>query len=127
MRVMEPAAGAGGMVIATAEAFAGEGINYQQAMHATCIDIDATAVHMAYVQLSLLHIPAIVMHGNALSLEQWGYWLTPAHILGFWDASAREEQKDKADHAVPAMPEAVMQQAGEVAAVQTGTGQLTLF
>ena len=97
VRVMEPAAGAGGMVIATAEAFRDEGINYQQAMHAICIDIDATAVHMAYVQLSLLHIPAIIIHGNALSLEQWGYWLTPAHVLGFWearlkrDASARQE------------------------------------
>lgn len=88
VRVMEPAVGAGGMVIATAEALRDEGINYQQAMHATCIDVDATAVHMAYVQLSLLHIPAIVMHGNALSLEQWGYWLTPAHVLGFWDASS---------------------------------------
>ena len=133
VRVMEPAVGAGGMVIATAEAFAEEGINYQQAMHATCIDIDATAVHMAYVQLSLLHIPAIVMHGNALSLEQWGYWLTPAHVLGFWDArlkrdaSARQDWCEKADHAAPAMNEAVMQQVREVAANQTGTGQLTLF
>ena len=94
------------MVIATAAAFAEEGINYQQAMHTTCIDIDATAVHMAYVQLSLLHIPAIVMHGNALSMEQWGYWLTPAHVLGFWDArlkrdaSARQDGCEKAEHAV---------------------------
>lgn len=133
VRVMEPAAGAGRMVIATAQAFAQASINYQQAMHATCIDIDATAVNMAYVQLSLLHIPAIVMHGNALSMEQWGYWLTPAHVLGFWDArlkrdaSARQQQEEKADHAVPAMPEAVMQQAREVAADQIGTGQLTLF
>ena len=121
------------MVIATAEAFRDEGINYQQAMHATCIDIDATAVHMAYVQLTLLHIPAIVIHGNALSLEQWGYWLTPAHVLGFWDAklkrdaSARQDWGEKADHAVPAMPEAVLQQVREVAAVQSSTGQLTLF
>jgi len=133
VHVMEPAAGAGGMVIATAQALQDEGINYQQAMHATCIDIDATAAHMAYVQLSLLHIPAIVVHGNALSLEQWGYWLTPAHVLGFWnarlkrDASAEQEQGEKADHAVPPMPEAVKQQVREVVAVQTGTGQLTLF
>lgn len=133
VRVMEPAVGAGGMVIATAEALREEGINYQQAMHATCIDIDATAVHMAYVQLSLLHIPAIIIHGNTLSLEQWGYWLTPAHVLGFWDAklkrdaSTRQEPEDKAEHAVPSMPEAILQQAREVVVVQTGTGQLTLF
>jgi len=133
VRVMEPAVGAGGMVIATAQAFADEGINYQQAMHATCIDVDAAAVHMAYVQLSLLHIPAIIIHGNALSLEQWGVWYTPAHVLGFWDAklkrdaSAGKEQAEKADHAVPAMNEAVKQRVREVAAVKAGTGQLTLF
>jgi type I restriction-modification system DNA methylase subunit len=39
-RVHEPACGAGGMVIAMAEAFHDAGLNYQQAMHATCIDID---------------------------------------------------------------------------------------
>lgn len=133
VRMMEPAVGAGGMVIATAQAIANEGINYQQAMHATCIDVDAAAVHMAYVQLSLLHIPAIIIHGNALTLEQWGVWLTPAHVLDFWaaklkrNASAGQEQAVKADHAVLAMNEAVKQQVCEVAAVRAGMGQLTLF
>jgi hypothetical protein len=133
VRMMEPAVGAGGMVIATAEALVDEGINYQQAMHATCIDVDAAAVHMAYLQLSLLHIPAIIIHGNALTREQWSYWVTPAHVLGLWnaklkrDAGAGQEQAKKADHAVPAMNEAIKQQVREVAAVRAGTGQLTLF
>jgi hypothetical protein len=133
VRVMEPAVGAGGMVIATAEAFADEGIHYQQAMHATCIDIDATAVHMAYIQLSLLHIPAIVVHGNALSLEQWEVWFTPAHVVGFWNvklkraACGKEAQEADTDHTVLAMPDDVLQQACEIAAVKKGSGQLTLF
>jgi hypothetical protein len=84
MRLQEPACGAGGMVIAAAESLHDAGLNYQQAMHATCIDIDPCCVHMAYVQLSLLHIPAIVVHGNALTLAVWGLWYTPAHILGGW-------------------------------------------
>jgi hypothetical protein len=41
-------------------------------------------VHMAYVQLSLLGIPAVVVHGNALSLDVWGVWYTPAHVLVGW-------------------------------------------
>ena len=131
VRVMEPAVGAGGMVIATAEALAEEGIHYQQAMHATCMDIDATAVHMAYIQLSLLHIPAIVVHGNALSLEQWGVWLTPAHVLGFWDVRLKrdrtKDQDESAHHRVSHLPEAVWRQACAIAAVKKGTGQLTLF
>jgi hypothetical protein len=82
----EPACGAGAMLIAAAETMLDAGINYQQHLHVTGVDIDATAVHMAYVQLSLLHVPAIVVHGDAL----WPgaadpYWVTPAHVLGGWD------------------------------------------
>lgn len=82
--LLEPACGAGGMVIAMAEALQHAGLKYQQAMHATCIDIDARCVHMTYLQLSLLHIPAIVLHGNSLTNEVWSRWYTPAHILGGW-------------------------------------------
>jgi hypothetical protein len=89
IRVQEPACGAGGMVIAAADALLASGHNYQQAMHATCIDIDACCVHMTYVQLSLLHVPATVVHGNALSMQVWGTWYTPAHILGGWTFKLR--------------------------------------
>jgi hypothetical protein len=30
----------------------------------------------------MLHIPAVVVHGNALTLEEHSRWLTPAHIMG---------------------------------------------
>ncbi len=96
VRVHEPACGAGGMVIATAEAFRDAGLNYQKAMHATCIDIDPCCVHMSYLQLSLLHIPAIVVHGNALSMEVWGHWFTPAHVLGGWSARLRTRRAEDA-------------------------------
>lgn len=81
----EPACGAGGMVIAFAEAMLDQEVNYQHFLHATLQDIDSTAVHMAYVQLSLLHVPAIVIHGNSLAMTEWAHWVTPAHVLGGWD------------------------------------------
>lgn len=81
----EPACGAGSMCIAFADAMVERGLNYQACAHVTAVDVDATAVHMAYIQLSLLHLPAIVVHGNSLSLEIRGHWATPAHILGGWD------------------------------------------
>ncbi|OBR54024.1 N-6 DNA methylase [Paraburkholderia tropica] len=84
-RVQEPACGAGGMIIATAEAFHEAGVNYQQSLHATCVDIDPCCVNMTYVQLSLLHVPAMVVHGNTLSMQVWGHWYTPAHVLGGWN------------------------------------------
>jgi len=97
LSLMEPAAGAGGMVIAAASALLDDGINYQQTMHATLIDIDATACHMAYVQLSLLHVPAIVIHGNALAPDAvWDHWVTPAHVMGFWDMRLRRRDREEA-------------------------------
>jgi len=89
IRLQEPACGAAGMVIAAAEALAANGHNFQETLHATGIDIDERCVHMAYLQLSLLGIPAIVVHGNALTMEIWGTWRTPIHVLGGWDAKLR--------------------------------------
>ena len=83
--VHEPACGAGAMVIALAETVSEQGINYQTQMHVIAQDIDPTACHMAYLQLSLLHIPAVVVRGNTLTGEQLETWKTPAHVLGCWD------------------------------------------
>nr|WP_236710865.1 N-6 DNA methylase [Novosphingobium barchaimii] len=86
LTAMEPACGSGSMVIALADALRARGINYQRHLHVTAIDIDPRAVHMAYAQLSLLHVPARLIVGNALSGEIQEEWFTPAHILGGWTA-----------------------------------------
>lgn len=82
----EPTCGSGGMVIATAQVFRDAGVNYQKHLHVTAHDIDITAVHMAYIQLSLLGVPAVVVHGDTLSLETRDTWPTAFHVLGGWPA-----------------------------------------
>lgn len=84
LRLSEPSVGSGGMVIAICETLRDQGINYQQACHATCIDVDIKAVHMAYIQLSLIGLPAVIVHGNALTLTEHSCWYTPFHIMGGW-------------------------------------------
>ncbi|ENT6152355.1 N-6 DNA methylase [Pseudomonas aeruginosa] len=86
----EPACGAGAMVIAFAESLGNSGLNYQKCLHVTAQDIDQRAVHMTYLQLSLLHIPAIIILGNTISLEERELWYTPAHILGGWSFKISE-------------------------------------
>lgn len=139
--VMEPACGAGGMVIAMADALRQAGLNPQSAMHATCIDIDPRCVHMTYLQLSLLHIPAIVLHGNSLSGEVWSRWYTPAHVLGGWrrrieERHAREPEPLRTDVVPPAVqapPDPVPANRPETAprhkpqGRQEAVGQLDLF
>ncbi|QOU76454.1 hypothetical protein JAB4_059540 (plasmid) [Janthinobacterium sp. HH102] len=81
----EPTCGAGGMIIGMAQSMIDIGINYQEHLHVIAQDIDETAVHMTYIQLSILHIPAIVIHCNSLNPgKTWSDWSTPAHIIGGW-------------------------------------------
>jgi len=117
--LLEPAVGAGAMVIAIAETMTETGIDYRNALHVTAVDVDATAVHMAYVQFSLLDIPAIVVHGNSLTHEQWAQWFTPAHAAGGWGRRLRERDGRRVEasepislvdvpvHPVPVLPVAV--------------------
>ena len=76
LTVHEPSVGAGGMVIAFAEIAREQGVNYQRQVLVDCGDIDMTAVQMAFIQLSILGIPALVRHMNTLTLEQWAVWPT---------------------------------------------------
>jgi hypothetical protein len=94
--VNDPCVGAGAMVIAAAHAMFDEDLNYQTQMHAIVQDIDIVAVHMSYIQFSLLHIPALVYHANSLSMEVWSEWRTPAHVLGRWDHKLKREQEGRA-------------------------------
>lgn len=89
VRASEPACGAGGMVLALARVLADRKINFQECLHVTAIDVDATAAHMAYVQLSLHHIPAVVVIGDALAVTEREAFYTPAHHLGMWDGKLR--------------------------------------
>jgi hypothetical protein len=74
IRAQEPCVGSGAMVIALAQALREEGMNYQQCLHVTAIDLDIVAVHMSYVQCTLLHIPAIILHGDTLRGEVYSQW-----------------------------------------------------
>lgn len=81
----EPCSGGGAMIIAFAEAMKEKGYNPQKQLKVICQDLDFKAVHMSYIQLSLLAIPAVVYHGNTLSMEMYSEWKTPLWVLGFWD------------------------------------------
>lgn len=81
----EPAVGSGGMVIEFANTMRSKGHNPQRRLHVTAMDIDPTAVHMTYLQLSLLFIPAQVFHANTLTLETFDTWPTPAHVVDGWN------------------------------------------
>jgi hypothetical protein len=108
----DPCVGGGAMPIALAHAMFDAGMNPQQHLHVTVQDVDIKAVHMAYLQLSMLHIPAIVIHGNTLANEQRSLWYTPAHILNGWSfrLDKREEPSDNVEEFPPIAPIQLTQQ-----------------
>ncbi|MDK4742657.1 class I SAM-dependent methyltransferase [Rhizobium sp. CNPSo 3464] len=92
----EPAVGSGAMIVALAEAIRDAGFNYQRHLHVTAVDIDRRAVHMAYIQFSLLHIPATVLVGDSLAMTFHEEWHTLAHVMGGWNAKlCRVEREGK--------------------------------
>jgi hypothetical protein len=132
----EPACGSGAMVIALAHEMRDMGINYQKHLHVTAVDVDPKCVHMAYVQLSLLHVPAVIVHGNSLSLEEHAHWFTPAHIIDGWSFKLRnaapmaEQFKQAAPVEAPVQPQALpvsQPEPPEADRPRSPPGQLTLF
>lgn len=91
----DPAVGAGALPIALAEAMHLAGHNYQKCLHVTAQDVDQRAAHMAFIQLSLLHVPAVVIVGNTLAMECRERWFTPAHILGGWSRKLRAADAER--------------------------------
>lgn len=62
----EPSIGGGGMVIAVAKVLHEHGIDYQKKLRVVGQDLDHSVLNMAYVQLSLLGIDAILVQGDTL-------------------------------------------------------------
>lgn len=102
--VNEPTCGAGGNIIAFAEALKDREINYQHKMLAICQDIDQRAVFMTYVQMTLYGIPAIVFQSNTLAdpngeesstgkLYTFGYAMAP-ELWRLGDNFLRKRKED---------------------------------
>lgn len=99
--VLDPATGGGAMLIAAAEYLAQQEIAVPLRMHATAQDIDAKAARMTYVQLSLLGVPAVVVTGNTLTLEERERWYTPAHVMFGWSQRLQRRRQPDEEHPIP--------------------------
>ena len=76
--------GSGNLLLAAAEEITKKGFNVCQHLVMQANDISLNCVYMTYVQLSLHGIPAVVIHGDTITLKEYDRWYTPAYILGRW-------------------------------------------
>lgn len=88
LSVIDPACGAGAMLIGFANVMKKHGINYQKKVLFAAQDIDRTAGLMCYIQLSLLGCPAYVIIGDTLAKPGLHpdneVWYTPFYYLNAW-------------------------------------------
>jgi hypothetical protein len=75
--IAEPACGSGGLLIEAANELYELGYDPTQVMRVHATDISRDGFNMAYLQLSLLNIPAVVVHGDTLQMEIWESRPTP--------------------------------------------------
>jgi len=83
LTIYEPTCGAGGLIVASIDALNEAGVNYSWNAFVDCGDIDQRCVHMTYVTLSLLGVPAVVRLGDALMMEYRQTWFTPAYLMAW--------------------------------------------
>jgi len=109
--VLEPACGSGAMILGFAQAVRDCGYNHSQQMFVSAVDIDLKCVYMCYLQLSLYGIPAVIVHGNSLTNEEWSRWHTPVYIIDGWRWKSRcrtkTQDEDRAEVIIPTHKETI--------------------
>ena len=113
--IMEPSSGAGQMVLCAAEVLVEQFGLSPLNMKATSVDVSRTACDMCFINLSLWGLPGVVIHGNTISLEQWGSWTTPTYHMARGRETAKgakflrvlDELNTLMDSNAPAEPEPI--------------------
>lgn len=91
----EPCCGSGGIIIAFAEILKEQGYNYQHQLFVEAIDIDETCFKMAYIQLSILGIPARVMLGDTLAWKFQKVLYTPLYFVNGFEYKLKHQQQEQ--------------------------------
>ncbi len=89
----EPACGSGGMILACDEVVTKAGHKSSEVMWVQAQDIDRLCFMMTYIQLSALDIPARVVLGNTLAMEELEVLYTPAFIREDWFSKIQNSDK----------------------------------
>lgn len=71
IRLAEPACGSGAQILAFAKSIPAKDLSR---LRVQAVDISRVACDLCLINTTLWNIPTVVIHGNTLSLEQWGAW-----------------------------------------------------
>lgn len=93
LTINEPSCGSAGMIMAALDVlYNRERFNIGRNLFVECSDIDSRCVHMAYLQLALAGVPAVVYRRDTLRMTTWERWETPALIMQWGRFKERGER-----------------------------------
>jgi type I restriction-modification system DNA methylase subunit len=90
----EPCCGSGATILGFAKAMLQKEYDYCSQLIVTATDKDLNCVYMTYSQLSLYGIPAIIIHGNSLTNEEFSRWYTPVYVINGWKYRQSPQHRD---------------------------------
>jgi hypothetical protein len=127
--LMEPASGAGGMIIAAADVIVKQGFDIGRQLYVDATDLSPMCFKMTYLQTALRGIPATIRRGNSLSLEMFDQAVTPAFLPFYLTHREAFDAWQKEASAAPIQPAIMPQAKPPRPAGKPGTvpAQLSLF
>jgi hypothetical protein len=103
--VLDCTCGSGILIIAFAAQLRELGYDLERTLYATLVDVDQLCMQMAFLQMETLGIPAVVVHGNSLTLEEYEQALTSAAIRQLIARDGKPAQQSTTPSAGAAEPE----------------------
>ena len=83
-KLSDTACGSGILLLAAADQIQMLGFNPTCHLVVQAVDRDIRCVHMTYLHLSLYGIPAVVIHGDSLTVKEYSRWYTPVYLMNKW-------------------------------------------
>lgn len=84
MTLNDATCGSGTLLLEAVGRFAAKGFNPSEQLVIQASDVDAYCVQMTYIQLSLYGVPAVVIHGEVIAMEEYERWYTPVYLWDKW-------------------------------------------
>lgn len=96
--MLEPSAGSGVFLVATANVLKDEfDINYQECVMLEAWELDSSVFYGLYLQASLMGFSGKIINGNTLSMEKYKEWITPTGVINAPLINARFKKQERFD------------------------------
>ena len=96
--MLEPAAGSGVFLVATANVLKDEfDINYQECVYLEAWELDSSVFYGLYLQASLMGFSGKIINGNTLLMEKYKEWITPVGLINAPLINARFKKQERFD------------------------------